>query len=171
MESGSYAIDYFVFVPRSRIPVGKFELNFSLKVRIRPTFLSPKNQSPIEYQEQIQFVECRYNFCKHSRALSSLFVAFPLGIRSRSEEETERHDDTQAKTSMYVKGNLTERSVLLAENVEASCLEGHVVGGDDVPVRGQVQPVVKLAEEVRDAGVRLWQRLEHHLGLGAPMLG
>lgn len=30
---------------------------------------------------------------------------------------------------------------------------------------------MELAKEVRDAGVRLGQSLEHHLGLGASMLG
>lgn len=34
--------------------------------------------------------------------------------------------------------SLTEWCVFLTENVEASSLEGHVVGGYDVPVRGQV---------------------------------
>lgn len=70
-----------------------------------------------------------------------------------------------------VKGTLTKRSVLLAENVEASGLEGHIVGGDDVPVRGQVQSIMELAKEVRDAGVCLWQRLQYHFGLGASVLG
>lgn len=67
--------------------------------------------------------------------------------------------------------SLTERSVLLTENVEAGGLERHVVRSYNVSVRRQVQPIMELPEEVRDAGVRFRQRLQHHLGLRAAMLG
>lgn len=70
-----------------------------------------------------------------------------------------------------MKSTLTKGSILLTEDIETGSLESHVVGGDDVPVRGQVQSIVEFTKEVRDAGVRLWQRLQDHLRLGAAMFG
>lgn len=67
--------------------------------------------------------------------------------------------------------SLTEWRVFLAEDVKARRFKGYVIGRDDVPVRRQVQPVVELTKEIRQACVCFGQSFQHHFRLSAAMIG